>query len=114
MTSQSIISAQKALCVEHAVIYVPSLAESKLGFALSTAGKFPVNGLRHPVVDGTNGWYIWCGQDFSNDAAFFVPLHARHVYEHHPEIAKFLGLPPGFRFLFAPDHIEVWFDESLL
>jgi hypothetical protein len=109
-----IIAAQKAVCVEHAALYVPSLPESKLGFALSTKGKLPINGLRHPVVGESNGWYIWCGESFSNDAQFFQPLHASHVYEDFPEVAKFLGLPPGFRFLFSLSGAEVWFDESLL
>jgi hypothetical protein len=41
-------------------------------------------------------------------------LHASHVYEDYPEVAPFLGLPPGFRFLFAPGAVDIWFDESLL
>ena len=94
--------------------YVPSSPESKLGFALSSKGKLPVNGLRHPVVDETNGWYIWSGEAFSNDVEFFKPLHASHFYEDYPEVAKYLGLPPGFRFLFSPSGVDIWFDQSLL
>src|ERR1700693_4942628 len=88
MTDDLIVASQKAFCVEHAVEYVASLRESKLGFALSTKGKIPINGLRHPAVGDTNGWYIWCGEDFSNDAKFFQPLHASHVYKDYPEVAK--------------------------
>jgi len=73
-----------------------------------------VNGLRHPPAGDTNGWYIWCGEDFSNETEFFAPLHTSHVYEEYPEIGKFLGLPPGYRSLFSPDYVDVWFDESLL
>jgi hypothetical protein len=113
-TTARIVLSQKAVCVERAVDYTPSLPESKLGFALSTKGKSPVNGLRHPMVGETNGWYIWCGEGFSDDTEFFKPLHAAHFYEHYPEIAKFLGLPPGFRFLFTPGAVDIWFDESLL
>ena len=109
-----IVASQKAVCVEHAVGYVPSLPESKLGFALSTKGKLPINGLRHPVVGETNGWYLWCGESFSNDPEYFQPLHTSHVYGDYPEVAKFLGLPPGFRFLFTPESVDIWFDESLL
>jgi len=101
MTDELIVASQKAFCVEHAAEYVASLRESKLGFALSTKGKIPINGLRHPAVGDTNGWYIWCGEDFSNDTKFFQPLQVSHVYEDYPEVAPFLGLPPGFRFLFA-------------
>ena len=114
MTNERIVAAQKVVCEEHAVGYVAALPESKLGFALSTKGKISINGLRHPVVGDTNGWYIWCGEDFSNDGKFFQPLHASHVYEDYPAVAKFLGLPPGFRFLLAPGAVDIWFDESLL
>jgi hypothetical protein len=114
MTNERIVAAQKVVCVEDAVGYVASLPESKLGFAPSTKGKIPINGLRHPVVGDTNGWYIWCGDDFSNDGKFFQPLHASHVYEDYPVVAKFLGLPPGFRFLLTPGAVDIWFDESLL
>jgi hypothetical protein len=114
MTDELIVASQKAFCVEHAAEYVASLPESKLGFAFSTKGKIPINGLRHPAVGDTNGWYIWCGEDFSNDATFFQPLHASHVYEDYPEVVPFLGLPPGFRFLYASGAVDIWFDESLL
>jgi len=56
---------------------------------------------------------IWCGKEFSDAAEFFAPLHASHVYEDYPHVAKFLGLPPGYRFLLAGDYVDVWFDESL-
>jgi len=32
----------------------------------------------------------------------------------HVVVAPFLGLPPGFRFLFVPGAVDIWFDESLL
>jgi hypothetical protein len=48
------------------------------------------------------------------DPEFFQPLRASHFSENYPENAKFLGLPRGFRFLFTPDNVDVWFDESLL
>jgi hypothetical protein len=70
MTDELIVSSQEAFCVEHAVEDVASLPESKLGFAFSTKGKIPINGLRHPAVGDTNGWYIWCGEDFSSDAKY--------------------------------------------
>jgi hypothetical protein len=74
----------------------------------------PLNGLRHPAVGESNGWYIWCGEDFSEAPGFFAPLHAKHVYEDHPELTKLLGLPPGYRFLLAGDYLDIWYDSSLL
>jgi hypothetical protein len=114
LPAASITTAQRKLCERYAATFVAAPADSKLGLALTTKGRMPINGLRHPVADDTNGWYIWCGEDISREADFFASLHASHVYEEYPEIAKFLGLPPGYRFLFAPDSEDVWFDESLL
>ena len=76
--------------------------------------RFPINGLRHPPAGDTTGWYIWSGETFSDAPDFFVPLHAKHLHERCPEILKYLGLAPGWRFLIAPVYEDVWFDESLL
>ena len=110
----SITAAQREICNRYAAGFAASPPDSKLGFALATKGKLPFNGLRHPVAGDTNGWYIWCGEDFNQSSEFFSPIHTRHFYEDYPEIARLLGLPPGYRFLFAPTCLDVWFDESLL
>jgi hypothetical protein len=45
---------------------------------------------------------------------FFAPLHVRHGAEWRHELVQYLALPPGWRFLLAPGHEDVWQDESLL
>ena len=62
----------------------------------------------------TSGWYIWGREEFSENPDFFVPLHIEHLSEWYPHIIKFLGLAPGWRFLTAPDHEDVWEDKTLL
>jgi hypothetical protein len=93
---------------------MPPLTDSKAGFAASTKGLIPMNGLRHPVKGETNGWYIWCGETLSESPDFFVPIHTYHLYQEYPEFAALLALPPGYRFLLAGDHLDVWYDGSLL
>jgi hypothetical protein len=66
------------------------------------------------VIGATSGWYIWCGEQFSEAPDFFSPLHTRHIYEDIPEIVSLLGLPPGFRFLLAGEYLDVWYDATLL
>ena len=107
-------TAQQAFCSVHNASYVPAPGHTKLGFAVSTSGLLPINGLRHPISGDTNGWYIWCGEQFSDSPDFFAPLHARHLYEKYPEIIKLLGLPPGYRFLLAGDYLDIWYDPALL
>ena len=80
---------------------------------LSPGWGWPVHGLRHPPHGGTSGWYVWTG-DLPDAADFFVPIHASHLFERVPEVGKYLLLAPGYRFLIAPGHQDVWMDESLL
>jgi hypothetical protein len=70
---------------------------------VSGAWDWPVHGLRHPAEAGTTGWYVWTGE-LLDDPDFFVPLHADHLISRCPPVAKYLDLPPGSRFLIAPDH----------
>jgi hypothetical protein len=106
--------AQKALCSRYGAAFVSTPPDDKVGFATSTAGLKPVNGLRHPLTPGTSGWYIWCGESFSDAASFFEPQHASHVYEDLPDVIQLFGLPPGYRFLLAGGYLDVWYDEALL
>jgi hypothetical protein len=107
-------SSQRELCLKYGTQYIETKENEILGFATSTKGLLPINGLRHPVQGNTCGWYIWCGEKFSEDPKFFAPLCAKHFYEGYPEVARYLGLPPGHRFLVAGDQIDVWYDPTLL
>ena len=105
---------QQAFCQEHKYDFVPSPGDSKSGFAVSTRGRVPINGLRHPAAGDTNGWYIWCGEVFSEAADFFSPMHVQHIYEEYPELVRLFGLAPGYRFLVAGEYLDVWYDPLLL
>ena len=90
-------------------------AGSKLGIALSTLGKQPINGLRHNSENGTSGWYIWCGEEYSDDEHFYSPLHVEHIEKHLPEILEYLSLPVGYRFLIDNKGYEdIWYDASMV
>jgi hypothetical protein len=110
--AEEIEIAQRALCAERNAEFLATPGSS--GFALATVGLLPVNGLRHPATSETNGWYIWCGEQFSSEPDFFGPLHASHLYDEHPNWGRLLGLTPGYRFLLDADYVDVWFDPSLL
>src|SRR6266852_5317542 len=114
MTYEEITEQQRIVCQKYAQDCLPAELESKLGFALQTEGLLPINGLRHPPEGDTNGWYLWCGNELSDHPEFFAPLHTHYLIKQCPEAIKFLGLPPGYRFLVAGDYVDVWFDESLL
>ena len=88
---------------------------SKIGIALTTIGKQPINGLRSKEENTTNGWYIWCGETMQDHADFFQPLHIEHIDDYLPEILKYLDLPIGFRFLIDNNGYEdIWYDKGLI
>ena len=109
-----IVSSQQVLCEKFHTQYAPAPLALKVGISKRfCSSAFPINGLRHPVSDDTTGWYIWSGE-WSDDPDFFVPLHAVHLIQRCPEVIRYLGLPPGWRFLFASGYEDVWEDNSLL
>ena len=109
------IKHEQTICEWAGVNPMKPEAGTKLGIAIETIGKKPINGLRHQPEKGTNGWYIWCGEEFSEKADFFSPLHIEHLKDYLPEVIEYLDLPPGYRFLIDGNNWEdVWFDENLL
>jgi hypothetical protein len=93
----------------------PPDTDLKVGIARNVKSDLqPLNALRHVLEGDTCGWYIWVGQELSQDPDFFVPLHISHLGEWCPEILSYLALAPGWRVLLAPGYEDVWFDADLL
>lgn len=115
MTTSVIEELQKELCRKYEAEFLSSPTDLKVGIANNVReGVVPINGLRHPPEGDTTGWYIYAGEELSDDPGFFKPLHVEHLDDWCPQIKKYLGLAPGWRFLIAGDYEDVWFDESLL
>jgi len=115
MTIVEIESLQKRLCKKYGAKFLSSPDNLKVGISISVRdGIMPINGFRHLPESETSGWYIYAGEEFLEDPDFFKPLHVKHLNEWNPQIKKYLGLAPGWRFLVAKDYEDVWFDESLI
>lgn len=112
---KSLIDQQQDICRKYGAQWLESPDDLKVGMANNVkSGLQPLNGLRHPPQGDTTGWYIWAGEELSNEPNFFVPLHVKHLKDWCPATLKFLGLPPGWRFLVADNHEDVWEDPTLL
>jgi len=108
------MSSQQDICAKFKTEFSPCSESDKLGIAIETIGKLPINGLRHVAENGTCGWYIWCGEDWSDDPDFFKPLHVNHINKYLPQVEPYLALPPGHRFLVADGYEDVWQDSELI
>lgn len=110
-----VIELQLAVCEKLGVPHVPSPGHKKAGVSEGIRiPLYPLNGLRHTPRGETTGWYIWGGEELSTAPDFFAPLHVEHLQQWCPQVLPYLGLPPGWRFLVAPDYEDIWFDSDLL
>ena len=115
MKTTAIEVLQKEVCKVHGAVFLASPHSFKVGISENVRDQLePINGLRHPPEGDTTGWYIWAGEELSDAADFFRPLHVEHLDHWCPRIQKFLGLAPGWRFLVTGEFEDVWFDDSLL
>lgn len=106
---------QAAMCRKFNVRPVVVSGDAVVGVASNVRdGVWPLNGLRHRPEGGSSGWFIWAGEELSDAPGFFMPLHLSHLQEWCPAVLPYLGLPPSFRFLIAPDYEDVWEDAALL
>lgn len=108
--------AQMAVCLKYGAPFIPPTLDSVVGVSVNVTqpNLWPLNGLRHPPEGRTCGWYIWRGENFSNDAAFFKPVKLLELLPKVADLDRYLALAPGWRFLFAPGSEDVWSDQGLL
>lgn len=116
MRNERLIEEEQAqLCKKVECGFVPAPFDLTLGISRNfDPTHLPLNGLRSIPVFPTTGWYIWSGEDFSDDVNFFDALHVEHLMERAPSLLRFLGLRPGWRFLKAGEYEDVWFDSGLI
>ena len=114
MTPKEIDEKRASLAAKYGFERCAAPEDAKVGIARNIkSDQLPINGVRCLPEEGTTGWYIWAGETMSDSAEFFVPLHVSHLAEWLPHVLPYLELPPGWRFLVAPGHEEVWFDPEV-
>lgn len=111
----SFIQKQQQICNQFKVPFTPVMDGEIIGVAIDSINdkNLELNGLRHPPQGKTAGWYIWRGE-FQETEDFFKPMHVQHLLAVAPEAIKFLGLPPGWRFLKKYTYEDIWYDPALL
>ncbi|MEZ4491217.1 MAG: hypothetical protein R3F51_26920 [Cyanobacteriota/Melainabacteria group bacterium] len=100
---------QKEVCLRFGAEYLESPSNLKVGISENVkTGLQPIKGLRQEPVGDTTGWYIFAGEEESEDDDFYVPLHVHHLSEWCPAVLKYLGLPPGWGFVIADGYEDVF------
>ncbi len=68
-----------------------------------------VEGVRYPSPEHMSGWWITTDR-YDGDSKSLTLHHLHHLVEWRPDIAPYLALPFGFRFVLGEAE-HVWFDE---
>lgn len=116
MSKMKTILSREEVCKKYGAEYVPIQGSSRLGVsrAIRSEGR-PINGLRHSPHGNMSGWYIYGGiSPMSTEVDYFDAYHVDHLPELLSPILNLLGLPPGWRFLWAEGYLDVWYDPQLV
>lgn len=106
------MSDQEAICKKYNSPIVKCNSIKKIGVAISSLMNQPIRGKRYLPMEGTEGWFIWGGDNNNNDD-FFQPIHVSYLQELFPMVSKYLALAPGFSFIIdEAGYEDVWFDEE--
>lgn len=101
---------QQFICEKFNSPFVKCNDEKKIGIAIGSMKNQPIRGKRYLQMDGTEGWFIWGGENSKEDD-FFQSIHVAHINKLFPNIKKYLALAPGFTFIIdAEGYEDVWFN----
>lgn len=104
---------QLSLCMDNKVEPVIPLIGQKISVSKEIYEGREVNGVRYNAPNHMTGWYL-TSNSFDGDINSLVVDHLYHILKERPDLAKYLALPPGYRFYKDEKEEEAWFDESVL
>ncbi len=116
MEVHEIVSQQMKICEKYNVPWVGTPLDQMIAVSKDLiSGKLPINGLRHLPEGKSVGWFVWAGGEINNDTSLWDNIHIQHLIEMYPDLLKYLGLPPGYRFQIDDKGYEdVWFDQKII
>ena len=84
---------QAAVCGRFGLEPVAADPAAKVGISRSVReGLVPLDGLRHPLEEGTTGLFLWAGEDLSDDPDCFGPLRVAHLADWCLKVLPHLAL----------------------
>lgn len=100
---------QHSICEAYAARFEPPRPDQ---LSLISQGVFeglPVQGVRYPSPAHMSGWWLTTDQ-YDGEISSLKHEHTYHLTDVRPDLAKYIALPPGFRFDLSSFE-DVWFEE---
>ena len=112
--NDSLAELQRAVCERASTTPAYLLPTDRVAIARDfDVTRHPINGLRHPAHGNMCGWYLWAGDVLSQEPDYFNVICYEHMVAEEWDLLQYLALPAGWRFLTAPGHEDIWFDQAL-
>jgi hypothetical protein len=108
------IEVEQKKCCEHFNTEFSPVEDTQL-VAISKGiyeGVVPVEGVRYPSPKHMTGWWLTT-DEYDGNIDSIKTVHFSHIVEKRPELAIYMGLPNGHRFLLGGEEENVWFDEEV-
>lgn len=93
---------QQHVCEQFSVPFLPPMSSQLAAISPDFSTCPGVQGLRLEAPPHMSGWWLYPDDQFNVDFAKFTTVHIFHCIVHHPNIARFLALPPNYRFVAVP------------
>ena len=75
-------------------------------------GERPVEGVRYKSPSHMSGWWLTTDQ-YNDDINTLKNIHFAHMILKRPDIAVYLALPFGYRFILGHENENVWLDTTI-
>ncbi|WP_010604482.1 immunity protein Imm33 domain-containing protein [Pseudoalteromonas maricaloris] len=107
-----VIKVQQECCENYRAQYTPVDEEQMVVISDGVYEGLPLEGVRYPSPDHMSGWWLTT-DEYNGDTSSLKTVHFTHIVEHRPEVAIYMALPPGYRFMLGGQEEHVWFDEEV-
>lgn len=106
----NIADTQKECCAFYDADFSPLDEEQLVVISDGVYEGEPVEGVRYQSPDHMSGWWVTTDK-YNGDTDSLKTVHFSHIKEKRPDIAIYMALPFGYRFILGSSEDMVWFDE---
>ena len=110
---KKIIETQKRCCSHYSTQFVPPSYNNMVVISDGVyEGGEPVEGVRYPSPPHMSGWWLTTNK-YNGDSRTLKTVHYQHIIEERPDLAIYMALPYGYRFMLGGEKDFVWFDVEI-
>jgi len=102
---------QHSICEAYGAPFEPPRPDQLSVISQGVLEGLPVQGVRYPSPDHMSGWWITTDQ-YDGNINSLKNEHTYHLTDARPDLAKYIALPPGFRFDLSSFE-DVWFEKEV-